>query len=180
MSARARELGLWARIHEDWVAHDRDWTRPGFRAVAVSRFGRLQQDSPSRLIRHIARLLYRPLYRRVRNCYGIELPWTVALGRRTVFEHQGGIVVHGYAEIGDDCIVRQGVTIGNRHRERPFDAPRLGARVEVGAGAQLLGMVSVGDDAKIGANAVVLSDVPAGATAVGVPAIVVRRSDAQS
>jgi serine O-acetyltransferase len=111
----------------------------------------------------------------MRNRYGIELPWTVELGRRPVFEHQGAIVVHGYAEIGDDCIIRQGVTIGNRRLEAPFDAPRLGARVSVGAGAHILGAVSIGDDAKIGANAVVLDDVPSGATAVGVPAVVVRR-----
>jgi len=90
-----------------------------------------------------------------------------------VIEHQGAIVIHGDAEIGDDCIIRQGVTIGNRYLDRPFDAPRLGARVNVGAGAKILGPVSIGDDVRIGANAVVLSDVPSGATAVGVPAVVV-------
>jgi serine acetyltransferase len=180
VSAGNQLLGLWAQIREDWAAHDRDWTRPGFRAVAVSRLGRLQQDSPSRVVRRIVRVVYRRLHRRIRNCYGIELPWTVTLGRRPVFEHQSGIVVHGYAELGDDCVIRQGVTIGNRYKERPFDAPRLGARVDVGAGAQILGMVSIGDDARIGANAVVLSDIPAGATAVGVPAVIVRRSEAQT
>jgi serine O-acetyltransferase len=108
----------------------------------------------------------------VRNHYGIELPHTVKLGRGVVIEHQGAIVIHGYAEIGDRTIVRQGVTIGNRHIDRRFDAPRIGARVNIGAGAQILGAVTVGDDANIGANAVVLTDVPAGATAVGVPATV--------
>ena len=171
---------LWEQIREDWTAHDRDWTRPGFRAVAVSRFGRLQQDSPHRAVRRLARVVYRVLYRYIRNHYGIELPWTVELGRRVVIEHQGAIVIHGYAQIGDDCIVRQAVTIGNRYTERPRDAPRLGSRVNIGAGAQILGDVSIGNDVRIGANAVVLSDIPSGATAVGVPAVVVSDAHAQS
>ncbi len=170
------QIRLVAQLREDWIAHERDWTRPGFRAMTVSRLGKLQRDSPRRSIRVLARLIYHFAYRYVRNRYGIELPWTVRLGRRVVFEHQGAIVVHGYAEIGDDCIVRHGVTIGNRHLDRPLDAPRLGARVNVGAGAQILGDVSIGAGAQIGANAVVLSDVPPGATAVGIPATVVRRA----
>jgi serine O-acetyltransferase len=170
------QIRLAAQLREDWIAHERDWTRPGFRAVAVSRLGKLQGDSPHRAIRLLARLIYHFAYRYVRNRYGIELPWTVELGRRIVFEHQGAIVVHGYAELGDDCIVRHGVTIGNRYLDRPLDAPRLGAGVNVGAGAQILGDLSIGDGAQIGANAVVLSDVPGGATAVGIPASVVRRA----
>jgi serine acetyltransferase len=171
---------LWALIREDWVAHDRDWTRPGLWAVAVARLGKLQRDSPHRWVRALTRHVHRRLYRRVRNRYGIELPWTVELGRRAVFEHQGGIVIHGYAGIGDDCVIRQGVTIGNRRSEAPYDAPRLGARVSVGAGAQILGDVRIGDDARIGANAVVLRDVPRGATAVGVPAEVVREPESST
>jgi serine acetyltransferase len=169
------DAGIWTQIRDDWEAHGREWTRPGLHAVVLARLGKLQRDSPRRWVRVSVRHIHRALYTRVRNRYGIELPWTVELGRRPVFEHQGAIVIHGYAEIGDDCIIRQGVTIGNRRPEAPFDAPRLGARVTVGAGAQILGAVSIGDDAKIGANAVVLDDVPSGATAVGVPAVVVRR-----
>ena len=74
--------------------------------------------------------------------------------------------------IGDDVTVRQGVTIGNRHLERPLDVPRIGNRVNIGAGAKILGAVMIGDDVSIGANAVVLKDVPSNSTAVGVPAIV--------
>lgn len=165
---------LWQLIREDWIAHGRDWTRPGFRALVLCRVGKLQRDSPRRLVRRAVRAGYRVGFRYVRNHYGIELPWTVEVGRRVVVEHQSGIVIHGYAVIGDDCIVRQNVTIGNRHLDRPREAPRLGARVNIGAGAQILGDVSIGADAQIGANAVVLSDVPAAATAVGVPAVIVR------
>jgi serine acetyltransferase len=173
-------LTLWEQIREDWTAHGRDWTRPGFRAVALNRLGKLQRDSPHRAVRRFVRVVYRVLYRFVRNSYGIELPWTVELGRRVVVEHQGAIVIHGYAQIGDDCIVRHAVTIGNRYLDRPYDAPRVGSRVSIGAGAQILGDVSIGNDVSIGANAVVLSDIPSGATAVGVPAVTVSDSHART
>lgn len=163
-------LGLLGQILEDWEAHGRDWTRPGFRAVAVHRFGNWRMKIRRKVLRAPFSVLYRALYRGVRNFYGIELPYTTRLGRRVVFEHQHGIVIHGYSVIGDECIIRQGVTLGNRGVERPLDAPRLGNRVSVGAGAKILGGVSIGDDAKIGANAVVTRDVPPSAVAVGIPA----------
>ena len=166
-------LALFDLLREDWIAHERDRTRPGFRAVAVCRFGHWCAEHRARAW---LRRFHRFLERRTRNRLGIELPATVRLGRRVVFEHQG-IVIHGAAEIGDDCILRQGVTLGNRHLDHAADAPRLGARVNVGAGAKLLGAIAIGDGAQIGANAVVLDDIPAGATAVGVPARVVRRRE---
>jgi serine O-acetyltransferase len=163
-------LGLWQQLKEDWIAHERDWTRPGFRAVAVQRFGVWRMKIEPLILRAPLSILYRALFRKVRNTYGIELPYTVKLGRRVVIEHQSAIVIHGYCSIGDDCIIRQGVTMGNRYLERPLDAPKLGNRVNVGAGAKIFGNVTIGDDANIGANAVVLCDVPPGKTAVGIPA----------
>lgn len=165
---------LWQQIQEDWQAHGRDWTLPGFRAVAVQRFGVWRMTIQPKLLRAPFSLLYRMLYRKIRNGYGIELPYTVKLGRRVIIEHQSGIVIHGDSWIGDDSIIRQGVTLGNRYIDRPFDAPKLGARVNVGAGAKILGQVSIGDDANIGANAVVLSDLPTGCTAVGIPAKIIK------
>ena len=169
-------LSFWQQIEEDWIAHGRDWTKPGFRAVAVQRFGVWRMSIKSKILRAPFSILYRMLYRKVRNTYGIELPYSVKLGRRVVIEHQGDIVIHGDCVIGDDSIIRQGVTLGNRYLDRPFDAPKLGERVNVGAGAKIFGNVSIGDDANIGANAVVLCDVPAKATAVGVPAKVINSS----
>lgn len=166
-------LGLWQQIKEDWIAHGRDWTKPGFRAVAIQRFGAWRMKVEPLILRAPFSILYRALFRKVRNNYGIELPYTVQLGRRVVIEHQSGIVIHGECSIGDDCIIRQGVTMGNRYLERPFDAPKLGKRVNVGAGAKIFGNVSIGDDANIGANAVVLSDIPPGKTAVGIPAKII-------
>lgn len=163
-------LGLWQQIREDWEAHGRDWTKPGFRAVAIHRFGVWRMSIRPKLLRVPLSVLYRMLYRKVRNTYGIDLPYSVKLGRRVVIEHQGAIIIHGDCVIGDDSIIRQGVTLGNRYLDRPLDAPQLGKRVNVGAGAKILGGVSIGDDVTIGANAVVLKDIPDGQTAVGIPA----------
>lgn len=167
-------LGFWQQLKEDWIAHGRDWTKPGFRAVAIQRFGVWRMTLEPIILRAPFSILYRALFRKVRNTYGIELPYTVRLGRRVVIEHQSGIVIHGECSIGDDCIIRQGVTMGNRYLDRPFDAPKLGNRVNVGAGAKIFGNVTIGDDANIGANAVVLSDIPPGKTAVGIPAKIIN------
>lgn len=161
---------LWELIKEDWVANGRDWTRPGFRALVVYRFGVWRMGVKSRYCRAPLSILYCFLFRRIRNRYGIEFPYSIDAGRRIVIEHQSAIVIHGGTVMGDDCIIRQGVTIGNRYMDKPFDAPRLGNRVNIGAGAKILGGISIGDDAMIGANAVVLHDVPAGVTVVGIPA----------
>lgn len=173
-TALTNDLSLWEQLKEDWIAHGRDWTRPGFRAVAVHRFGVWRMKIKPKLLRSPFSILYKMMYRKVRNTYGIEIPYTVKLGRRVVIEHQNGIVVHGYCTIGDESIIRQGVTLGNRYLERPFDAPKLGKRINVGAGAKIFGDVSIGDGANIGANAVVLKDVPAGTTAVGIPASIIN------
>lgn len=165
--ATLRELlAYWA---EDLRAHEGDSTRPGFRALAVHRFGnwRMHVKRPWRMP---LTFIYRSLFVYVRNHYSVEVPFSAKIGRRVVIEHQGGIVIHGNTVIGDECVIRQGVTMGNRHSTEPFDAPVLGKRVNVGAGAKLLGHVFVGDGANIGANSVVLKDVPAGRTAVGIPA----------
>lgn len=163
---------LRAQIREDWQVHGRDWTKPGFRAVAVHRFGVWRMTVRPKLLRAPLSAAYRMLFRRCRNIYGIELPYTVSLGRRVVIEHQGGIVVHGASVLGDHCIIRQNCTLGIRRMDALADAPILGQGVELGAGAVILGRVHIGDGAKIGANAVVLTDVPAGAYALGVPATI--------
>jgi serine O-acetyltransferase len=176
VSAEATPRSLIAQIVEDWQANGRDWTRPGFQALAVYRFGNWRMRIGPKPLRAPFSVLYRALYVGVRNFYGIELPYTTRVGRRVVLEHQSGIVIHGHSRIGDDCVLRQGVTLGNRSLDEPFAAPELGERVNVGAGAKILGKVIVGDGAQIGANAVVLADVPAGTLAVGVPARLVNRA----
>lgn len=161
---------LRALIAEDYAAHGRDWTKPGFRAVAAYRLGVWRMGIRSRLIRAPFTLLYHALFRFCRNIYGIELPYTAQIGRRVVIEHQGGIVIHGSTVIGDGTIVRQNCTLGIRSLDGLDEAPIIGRNVDIGAGAVILGRVTVGDGAAVGANAVVLVDVPAGWLAVGVPA----------
>lgn len=86
------------------------------------------------------------------------------------FPHLNGVVIHMESVIGEDCFINQQVTIG---QVAGSGAPVIGARVYIGTGAKVLGDITIGDDARIGANAVVLRDVPAGATAVGVPARII-------
>lgn len=167
-------LSLLAQIKEDWIAHGKDWTKPGFRAVAIQRFGVWRMKIEPKILRAPFSIFYRYLYRQVRNVYGIDLPYTVQLGRRVIIEHQSCIIIHGNCTIGDECIIRQGVTIGNRYLDRPFEAPKLGKRVNVGAGVKILGSVTIGDDVNIGANAVVIKDIPSGQTAVGIPAKIMK------
>ena len=173
------EPSLWQLWREDYATHGRDSTLPGFRALAFHRFGVWRLRVRPRLLRAPLTLVYRRLYRRARNRYGIEIPHSVAIGRRVRIEHQGGIVVHGSTVIGNDVIIRQGVTIGNRHLDRPDDAPVIGNRVNIGSGAVILGAITIGDDVSIGSNAVVLDDVPAGSTVAG-PRAAIRARDESS
>ncbi len=101
---------------------------------------------------------------------GITIGSTATIGRRLRIEHHGCIVIHGATVIGDDCLIRHGVTIGNSGTEDLFGAPRIGNRVQMGAGAKILGRVTIGDGAIIGANAVVVHDVPDNVAVGGVPA----------
>jgi len=178
MSSLSRsEVARFVRlVREDLEAHDGDWTRAGFQAMLVYRFGVWRMSIRTRLIRAPFSVLWRALFAAVRNFYGIELPFTARVGRRVIFEHQHGIVVHGNTEIGDDCIIRQGVTLGIRRLDRLKEAPVLGKGVNVGAGAKILGHVLVGDHAEIGANSVVLENVPPYTLAVGIPAHNVPRN----
>lgn len=168
--------GLFIQIKSDLRAHENDWTRPGFRALAFYRFGNWRMTIKPRLIRAPLSVFYRILYRRARNIYGIELPYTAQVGQNVIFEHQHGIVVHGNASIGDNTIVRQGVTMGIRYLHDLEGAPTIGQNVNIGAGAQILGRVKVGDNVTIGANAVVLNDIPDGETVVGIPAKPIQKS----
>jgi serine O-acetyltransferase len=147
-------------IREDWEVNARDWTLPGFRAVAVYRFGAWVVQQPRSLHRSVLYRIYRTMFRYVRNQYGLELPVTARIGRRVLFGHQAGIVIHPNAVIGDECVIRHNVTIGGTTWERGDEAPTLGCRVSVACGVSIVGKVTIGDDATIGPNAVVLTSVP--------------------
>ncbi len=89
-------MGLRALIAEDYRAHGRDWTRPGFRTMAVYRFGVWRMGVRPKLLRAPLSVLYRAAFRYCRNVYGIELPYSATVGRGVVIEHQGGIVIPGW------------------------------------------------------------------------------------
>ena len=117
-----------------------------------------------RFISHLARFLT-----------GIEIHPGAKIGERVFFDHAMGVVVGETAEIGDDCTIYQGVTLGGTSLYKGTKRhPTLGRGVVVGAGAQVLGGFTVGDGAKVGSNAVVTKPVPAGATAVGNPARIIQ------
>jgi len=111
-----------------------------------------------RAISHLGRLLT-----------GIEIHPGAAIGRRVFIDHGMGVVIGETAEVGDDVTLYHGVTLGGTSWNKGKRHPTLGKGVVIGAGAKVLGPIHVGDGAKIGSNAVVVKDVPAGATVVGVP-----------
>lgn len=106
---------------------------------------------------------------------GIEIHPGATIGRGLVIDHGSGVVIGETAEIGDNCTLYQGVTLGGTGKDTGKRHPTLGNNVMVGAGAKVLGPFRIGDNAKIAAGAVVLEEIPANATAVGIPARVVRR-----
>ena len=170
---QSKEPMMFSNLREDWQTYEHDIWRQGLWVMAVYRFGRWRYRIRPSWLRKPFSLLYKLLRTGSQIMTGIELPCETKVGRRLRIEHFGGIIVSGDSEIGDDVVLRQGVTLGLR-RTNERGAPRIGNGVDIGAGAKILGPIRVGDGAVIGANAVVLDDVPPGALAVGVPARIVR------
>lgn len=170
---------MFENIRQDWAAHDCVWSRHGFWVLVVYRFGRWRYGVRSRLLRAPFSFLYKLMKFAADALLGVELPCEAVIGQRLVIEHIGGIVISGDAVFGDDCILRNGVTVGLRNRGQS-GSPRLGDRVDIGAGAKLLGPIRIGDDVAIGANAVVLCDVPDNCIAVGIPAKIKPRKPTQT
>ena len=108
---------------------------------------------------------------------GIEIHPGAIMGRRVFIDHGMGVVIGETADVGDDCTIYQGVTLGGTTLHKGKRHPTLGRNVTVGAGAKILGPFTVGDGAAIGSNAVVVKEVPAGATVVGIPGRVITRAD---
>ena len=164
------------QVFEDLKAQREGLLGLGFWALLVYRFGHARFVIGNRWLRLPWTILYLVLNKLVEIACGICIGDTATIGRRLCIEHHGGIVIHGAAKIGDDCLIRHGVTLGNVGRGDPMGAPTIGNRVDIGAGAKLIGRITVGDDVVVGANAVVVGDVPAGAVVGGVPARILRAS----
>ena len=167
-------IGFLGLLREDLRNHGGTIFEQGFWAVAVHRFGNWRMGFRWKIIRAPLTLTYRLMFLFVECAAGISLPYTIRLGRRVRIWHHSGIILHARS-IGDDVQIRQNTTMGIVSVDRPHDIPTIGNRVDIGCGACILGGITVGDDCKIGANAVVITDIPPGSTAVGIPARVVRR-----
>src|SRR6266705_1388551 len=145
---------------------------PGFHALLIHRLAhalwRMKLRWLGRFVSHASRFLT-----------GIEIHPGARIGRRVFIDHGMGVVIGETAELGDDCTLYHGVTLGGTSWNHGKRHPTLGRGVVIGAGAKVLGPILVGDNAKIGSNAVVVRDVPAGATAVGIPARILESEAAQ-
>src|SRR6185503_12185472 len=142
---------------------------PGFHALVVHRLAhRLwgwELKWLARFLSHLSRWLT-----------GIEIHPGATIGRRFFIDHGMGVVIGETAQIGDDCTLYHGVTLGGTSWNKGKRHPTLGNRVVVGAGAKILGPINIGEDTRVGANAVVVKSVPANAVVVGVPGQNVARS----
>ena len=125
---------------------------------------------------HDHKFLARYISQRTRHKTGIEIHPGAKIGKRLVIDHGMGIVIGETAEIGDDCLLYQGVTLGGTGNETGKRHPTIGNNVLVGSGAKVLGPFKVGDNSRVAANSVVLREIPENSTAVGSPARVVRQN----
>lgn len=168
---------MFENIRNDLKTHHGDWGAQGFWALIVYRFGRWRYGIRSRPLRLPFSLLYKILFKIVQILTGIQMPCEAPIGRNFRIDHFGNIIVSGYASFGDNCVLRNGVTIGIRKIGEKA-APQLGNNVDIGAGAKLLGGIRIGNNVMIGANAVVITDIPDNAIAVGIPARIIQRPGA--
>lgn len=141
----------------------------GFKAVRAHR-------RANWFFRHNCKFLARWISQRCVRRTNIEIHPGATIGRRLFIDHGTGVVIGETTEIGDDCTIYQGATLGGTGKDKGKRHPTLGNNVMVGAGAKVLGPIHIGDNVRIAAGAVVLMDIPDNCTAVGVPARIARRN----
>lgn len=165
---------MFNNIRQDLETYKGDWTQQGFWVMVVYRYGRWRYTIGCSIIRRPFSLVYKVLYKFVQIVAGVELPCEVVVGKNFRIDHFGDIIISGFAEFGDNCVIRNGVTVGLRRVNEPV-APKIGNNVDIGSGARVLGDITIGDNVAIGANAVVLQNIPPNSIAAGVPARVIPR-----
>jgi len=165
---------LWA---EDFETHDRLWLEPGFWAVAVHRLAVRGQRAQSALLRRPLSLAHQLLSTGVDWMWGIRVPASTQVGRRVRIWHHGSILLNARS-IGNDVHIRQDTTLGpvrDRDAQKPDCLPVVEDNVDIGSGACVLGSVHVGKGSFVGANSVVIQEVPPGAIVFGVPARIIPK-----
>ena len=153
------DLGFWALVKEDYVTHDRNLFSQGFFAIFVHRYGNWRMGVRIKLLRMPLTLLYRILAKWTQVFCGIDLDYGVPVGRRVKLEHFGGMILSA-KRIYDDVIIRQNTTLGIKDLSDLHAKPTIERGVSIGAGAVIVGDVTVGEYSKIGPNTVVIHDVP--------------------
>ena len=175
-------LGLRQILREDWETHSRSVTMPGLQALAVHRVLVWASRQPTVIGLPVAVLGAAVNRLLIRNVYGVEIAGSTVIGRRVRIGHHQGVILGYDTVIGDDCLIRQNVTLGQSNDDgRTEDQPVIGNGVQFGAGATVVGRVTVGDGARVGPGAIILTNMPAGASAFAAPARILkaRPSDAE-
>lgn len=173
------DLGFWQLVREDFRTNDASLTHQGFLMLFIHRFGNKRMDVRPKLLRAPLTLLYRFLNKLAQLFFGMKLDYTVKVGRRVKLEHFGGMIL-GAREIGNDVILRQNTTLGIRSTADLRAKPVLGNRVDVGAGAVIVGNIRIGSNSIIGANTVVFSNIPDNAVVMGVPGKIIGTNPRQN
>jgi len=174
-NANPEGKGLLELVVEDFRTHDKNLFEPGFWAVAVHRFGNWRMGIAPKALRAPFSVAYKVASTSVKWLWGIDLGYTVRLGRRVRIWHHGGTVLSARS-IGDDVHIRHNTTMGIARRSEVAKRPTIEDRVDIGVGACIVGDVTVGHDSVVGANAVVVTSFPPHSRVAGVPARAIGRN----
>lgn len=170
-------FGLMNIVREDIDFNSGGLMVPAIQMLVVHRFGEWAAAHSS-LLGRLSFVIYKILNTYVRNVLGFEVSHTTKIGRRVVFVHQNGVVIHPNAEIGDECMIYHNVTIGRRWDDShsgAYRAPvRIGKGVHLGVGSTVIGAVEIGDNAKVGPHALVTTSIPAAASVLAPASRIMR------
>lgn len=165
-------ISFFKLIKEDYETHERRFTQ-GFLTIVLHRYGNWRMGIKNKFLRLPFTVIYKILFPFTELLFGIKLSYNVKVGRRVKIEHFGGMVL-GAREIGDDVTIRQNTTFGLAKKTELNAKPTIKNNVDIGCGAAILGHIVIGEHSVIGANAVVVNDIPPYSVVVGVPGRVIK------